>query len=83
MKKLDAESWIKLKQKCNTEMKVKCAMWNKQINGLAINHNTIPLPKQKQMQVLDVKEMESSSKRDLKIVSWWMSIKDAYKLGHQ
>jgi hypothetical protein len=26
-------------------------------------------------------EMESSSKIDLKDVSWWMSIKDAYKLG--
>jgi hypothetical protein len=33
------------------------------------------------MWVLDVKEMESSCKIDLKDMSWWMSIKDAYKLG--
>jgi hypothetical protein len=32
------------------------------------------------MQVLDFKEMESSSKIDLKDVSWWMSIKDACRL---
>jgi hypothetical protein len=31
------------------------------------------------MWVLDVEEMESSSKIDLKDVSWWMSIKDACK----
>jgi hypothetical protein len=30
---------------------------------------------------LDAKEMESSFKIDLKDVSWWMSIKDTYKLG--
>jgi hypothetical protein len=29
------------------------------------------------MQVLDAKEMESSSKIDLRDVSWWMSIKEA------
>jgi hypothetical protein len=33
------------------------------------------------MSALDVKEMESSSKIDLKDVSWWKSIKDAYKHG--
>jgi len=33
------------------------------------------------MQALDVKEMESSSKINLRDVLWWMSIKDAYKLG--
>jgi hypothetical protein len=38
-------------------------------DGLTINHNPTPLPKQKQMWVLDVKEMESSSKIDLKDVS--------------
>jgi len=38
------------------------------------------LPEQKQMQALDVKEMESSSKTTLKDVSWWMSIKDACDL---
>jgi hypothetical protein len=32
------------------------------------------------MWVLDAKEMESFSKIDLRDVSWWMSIKDAYKL---
>jgi hypothetical protein len=32
------------------------------------------------MQALKVEEMESSSKIDLKDVSRWMSIKDAYKL---
>jgi hypothetical protein len=31
------------------------------------------------MQVLFVEEMESSSNIDLKDVSWWMSIKDAYR----
>jgi hypothetical protein len=33
------------------------------------------------MQVLNAEEMESSFKIDLTDVSWWMSIKDAYKLG--
>jgi hypothetical protein len=33
------------------------------------------------MQALDVKKMESFSKINLKDVLWWMSIKDAYKLG--
>jgi hypothetical protein len=32
------------------------------------------------MQALDVLEMESSSKINQKDVSWWMSIKDAYRL---
>jgi hypothetical protein len=32
------------------------------------------------MQALDVKEMESSSKINLRDVLWWISIKDAYKL---
>jgi hypothetical protein len=31
------------------------------------------------MWTLDVEEMESSSKINLKDVSWWMSIKDAYR----
>jgi hypothetical protein len=31
------------------------------------------------MQVLDAEGMESSSKIDLRDVSWWMSMKDAYK----
>jgi hypothetical protein len=44
-------------------------MQNEQIDDLAINHSLAPLPKQKQIQVLDVEEMESSSKIDLKDVS--------------
>jgi len=55
-------------------------MWNELIDGLTISHSLAPLPEQKQMQALEVEEMESSSKIDLKDVSWWMSIKDAYKL---
>jgi hypothetical protein len=50
-------------------MKIKCVMQNEYINGLAINHNPIPLPKQKRMQVLDAKKIESSFKIDLKDVS--------------
>jgi hypothetical protein len=56
-------------------------MWNEQINGLVINHSSTPLPKQEWMQTLDVKEMESSSKINLKDVLWRMSIKDAYRQG--
>jgi hypothetical protein len=33
------------------------------------------------MQTIDVKEMESSFKIDLKDVSWWMSIKKACRSG--
>jgi hypothetical protein len=33
------------------------------------------------MRTLNVKEMESSSKINLRDVSWWMSIKDACRLG--
>jgi hypothetical protein len=33
------------------------------------------------MWALDVKEIESSSKIDLRDVSWWKSIKDACRLG--
>ncbi len=47
-------------------MKIKCVMWNEQINGLTINHNPAPLPKQKRMWVLNVKKMKSSFKIDLK-----------------
>jgi hypothetical protein len=32
-------------------------------------------------QTLDAKEMDSSSKINLRDESWWMSINDAYKLG--
>jgi hypothetical protein len=37
----------------------------------------IPLLKQKQMWNLEIEEMESSSKIDLRDVLWWMLIKDA------
>jgi hypothetical protein len=33
------------------------------------------------MQALDAKEMESSSKIDLRNVTWWMTIKEAYRPG--
>jgi hypothetical protein len=33
------------------------------------------------MRTLDVEEMESSSKIDLKDVLWWKSIKDACRFG--
>jgi hypothetical protein len=56
-------------------------MRNKHIDGLIINHNLMPLLDQKRMQTLKAKEMKSSSKINLKDVLWWMSIKDAYKLG--
>jgi hypothetical protein len=54
-------------------------MWNKQIDGLMINHNLMPLFEQKWMQTLEAKKMKSSSTIDLNDVSWWMSIEDAYK----
>jgi hypothetical protein len=49
-------------------MKLKCAMKNERIDDLTINHSPIPLPKQEQMQVLNVEEMESFSNIDLKDV---------------
>jgi hypothetical protein len=33
------------------------------------------------MWALNVEKMESSSKINLRDMSWWMSIKDAYRLG--
>jgi hypothetical protein len=57
-------------------------MQNEQIDGLTTNHSPDPLPKQKRMQTLNVKEMESSSKVDnLRDVASWMSIRNAYRLG--
>jgi hypothetical protein len=81
VRKLDVEGWIKLKWKSNAEVKINCAMWNERIDGLAISHSPTPLPEQEQMRALEAKEMESSSKIDLKDVSWWMSIKYAYRHG--
>jgi len=55
-------------------------MRNKWIDGLITTHSLAPLFKQERMWVLDAKEMESSSKIDLRDVSWWMSIKDVCRL---
>jgi hypothetical protein len=44
-------------------------MKNEWINGLATNHNLTPLPEQEQMWALNAKEMESSSKINLRDVS--------------
>jgi hypothetical protein len=76
MKKLDLEGWIKPKRKCNVEVKVESVM-RKHINGLVTNHSLAPLLKQEWMWVLNVEEIESSSKIDLKDVLWCMFIKDA------
>jgi hypothetical protein len=40
-------------------------MRNEWIDDLSINHFLVPLPKQEQMSILNVEEMESSSKIDL------------------
>jgi hypothetical protein len=56
-------------------------MWNECINGLITNHSLAPLPEQEQMWALDAEKMESSSKTNLRDVSWWKSIKDAYRPG--
>ncbi len=56
-------------------------MRNEQIDGLTTNRSFAPLPEQEQMRTLDVEEMEPSSKIDLRDVSWWMSIKYAYRHG--
>jgi hypothetical protein len=81
VRRLDAKGWIKPKRKHNVEVKVKCVMWNEHIDGLTTNHNPTPLLEQEWMRALDVGKTESSSKIYLKDVSWWMSIKDAYRLG--
>jgi len=67
-------------KKHNAKVKVKCVMRNEWIDGLTINHSLAPLLEQERMRALDAKKMESSSKINLKDVSWWMSIKDAYRL---
>jgi hypothetical protein len=79
VKKLDAKGLIKSTRKHIIEVEVKCV--NKRIDGLTTNHIPTPLPEQEQMQALDAKDMESSSKISLKDVLWWMSIKDAYNHG--
>jgi hypothetical protein len=56
-------------------------MQNKWIDGLISNHSPTPLFEQKQMQALNVEEMESYSKINLRDVLWWMSIKDACRPG--
>jgi hypothetical protein len=69
-----------LKRKNNVEVKIECAMQNEWIDGLITNHSLAPLPEQEQMGAPNVEEMESSSKIDLRDVSWWMSIKDVCRL---
>jgi hypothetical protein len=69
-----------LRQKCKIEVKVECVMQNKQIDVVTTDHSPTPLPEQERMQALDVEEMESSSKIDLRDVLWWMSIKNACRL---
>jgi hypothetical protein len=46
---------------------------------LATNNSPAPLSEQEQMRAFDAKEMESSSKINLRDVSWWKSMKDAWK----
>jgi hypothetical protein len=60
-------------------MKIKCVLRNEQIDNLATNHSPTLLPKQERMWTLNAKEMEPSSKIDLKDVLWWMSIKNTYR----
>jgi hypothetical protein len=79
MKIPDVKGWIKPRWKHNK--KKKCVMQNERINGLITNHSLAPLTKQKWMRALDAKELESSSKIDLRDVSWWMSIKNACRHG--
>jgi hypothetical protein len=81
VKRLNDEGLIKPKQKHKVKVEIKCVMWNKWIDGLATNHSPAPLLEQNWMQTLNTKEMESSSKIDLRDVSWWKSIKDAYRHG--
>jgi hypothetical protein len=52
----------------NVKVKVKCAR-NEWINGLTIKHSPTPLLEQERMSALNAKEMESSSKINLKDVS--------------
>jgi hypothetical protein len=62
-------------------VKIECAMQNELIDDLAIDHSPTPLPQQKRIQTLNAKETKSSSKIDLRDVLWWMSNKEACKLG--
>jgi hypothetical protein len=55
-------SRVELDQNENVEVKKKSVMRDEQINGLKINHSPTPLLEQKQMWVLNAKEMDSSSK---------------------
>jgi cytochrome oxidase assembly protein ShyY1 len=61
VRRLNVKGQIRPKQKHNVEVKIKCVMQNEWINALTTNHSRAPLLEQKQMQVLDVEEMESSS----------------------
>jgi hypothetical protein len=80
MRKLDAKGRIKPSWKRKVEVKVECAMQNKRIDDLTTYHIHAPFPEQKQMRVLNVKEMESSLEIDLKDVLWWKFIKNNCRL---
>jgi hypothetical protein len=69
MRRLNAKGWIKLRWKCNLEMKVECVMQNEQIDGLTTNNNLAPLLKQEWMWTMNVEKIQSFSKIDLKDVS--------------
>jgi hypothetical protein len=56
-------------------------MRNNHIDGLTTNRSPTPLPEQERLWALDADKTESSSKINLRDVSWWMCIKDAYTLG--
>jgi hypothetical protein len=56
-------------------------MQNKWINDLVTNHSPAPLPEQEQMWALNDRDMESSSKINLRDVLWKMSIKNVCQLG--
>jgi hypothetical protein len=79
MKRLNVEGRIKPRRKCNKDVKIKCAMQTEQIDGLTTNHSLAPLLEQERMWVLNVKEMESSFKINLRDVLWWKTIKDVYR----
>jgi len=81
VRRLDAKGWIKPRWKRNTKVKIKCVMRNNHIDGLTTNRSPTPLPEQERLWALDADKMESSSKINLRDVSWWMCIKDAYTLG--
>ncbi len=68
VRRLNAKAESNRDKNAMLKVKVKCVMWNKQIDGLAINHSPTPLLEKKRIRVVNAKEMESSSKINLKDV---------------